>query len=327
MGPRLKFIIKIAVSAGLMGALIAWADWHAMAGALGRIPVLLLAAGLLYWGIDQLIGAWSLRILLLSRGVDVSPGRIASLYYTTGFFGFFLPSSMGPDLLRAVALSRGATSGAEAAGSILMLRFLSLLSLPVPFAAGAFLAFREDGAASWILAGGIGFAAFGAAVALVVAAARLGSRGGLRRLEKSAWLGRGLRFTAEVGRALLRYREDPGALVRTGILMAFTQVARILLAYLLALGMGAHPKMAHFFLTIPVVSFVVKLPVSVGGLGIGEGGLVVGFLQAGMVYEEALALALVLSALSFAVALSGGAVYLLGRTGSGEKAVPDAAAR
>ncbi|MBI3393451.1 MAG: hypothetical protein HY039_09730, partial [Nitrospirae bacterium] len=92
-------------------------------------------------------------------------------------------------------------------------------------------------------------------------------------------------------------------------------------------GMGAPGKLAYFFLTLPVVSFVIKLPISIGGLGIGEGGLVVGFIQGGMAYEEALALALVLSFLSLAVALAGGGVALLRPDGAGKGAAAGLPAR
>lgn len=324
----IKTLAKGGLSVGLIVLLLAWADLSKMADALARVPPWLLVFALLWWGIDQLLGAWAWAVLLRSRKVRVSFARIASLYYTTGFFGFFLPSSMGPDLLRAVALSRGTTSGAEAAGSILMLRFLTLLAMPVPFGVGALLAARDDGAGIWIIAGAAGFLSFLAAAGLVYAAWRFGrDQRWAGRFETRPLIGRAVRFLVEVGHSLAGYRSGRAPLLYAGGIMAFTQIARILLAYALAVGMGAPGKLAYFFLTLPVVSFVIKLPISIGGLGIGEGGLVVGFLRSGMAYEEALALALILSFLSLAVALFGGGLYLLRPSRAREGAAADVPAR
>jgi uncharacterized protein (TIRG00374 family) len=323
-----KTVAKVVLSVGLIAVLLGWADLSKMGGALMRVPAALLLFALAWWGFDQLLGAWGWNILLRRRGIREPFGRIASLYFTTGFYGFFLPSSMGPDLLRAAALARGTTSGAEAAGSILMLRFLTLLSMPVPFAIGAVLAAGEDGAGIWIAAGLAGFVSVLAAGGMAAAVYRLGRDGRARSfIDRHGLAGRVARFLVDVGHALAAYGRERRILLGVGAIMAFTQIARILLAYVLALGMGSPADLAYFFLTLPVVSFIVKLPISIGGLGIGEGGLVVGFLQGGMAYEEALALALVLSFLSLAVALAGGGIALLRPDGVGKGAAADLPAR
>jgi len=85
--------------------------------------------------VEQSITALTWQRLLAARGLHVGLLEILRIYYLSSFIGTWLPSSTGPDVLRAYYLARH-VDGYDAVGSMLVLRFVSLLALGVFAVAG-----------------------------------------------------------------------------------------------------------------------------------------------------------------------------------------------
>jgi uncharacterized membrane protein YbhN (UPF0104 family) len=111
-------IVRLAVSAGLIVFLILRLDVGRIAGHLKGLAVapLLVAAGLdLLMIVTQ---AWRWSLLLRARGICLRMTRLVYYYFVSIFFSAFLPTSVGGDFARIVAVSTATTKKADAVASI-----------------------------------------------------------------------------------------------------------------------------------------------------------------------------------------------------------------
>ena len=76
-----------------------------------------------------------------------------------------------------------------------------------------------------------------------------------------------------------RYKAQPGLLVYSLILAISFQLLRIVLFFLAALMIGESPLFIYFVVFVPVVIYAALLPISIGGLGLREAGLVFLFMR------------------------------------------------
>jgi uncharacterized membrane protein YbhN (UPF0104 family) len=81
--------------------------------------------------------------------------------------------------------------------------------------------------------------------------------------------------------------------------------------FLVALGLGVRISLWYFLIFIPIISFLLTLPISFSGLGVREGGYVLLFAQAGVPSPLALAMSLCMYAMAVATGLIGGVLYAL----------------
>jgi uncharacterized membrane protein YbhN (UPF0104 family) len=88
-------------------------------------------------------------------------------------------------------------------------------------------------------------------------------------------------------------------------------VLLIAVNYLIALSLGVRVSLWYFFLFVPIISFLLVLPVSLSGLGVREGGYVYLFSQAGVSAPLALTMSLVVYACNVAAGSIGGMLYTL----------------
>jgi hypothetical protein len=90
------------------------------------------------------------------------------------------------------------------------------------------------------------------------------------------------------------------------------QVGNVVLVWLIGVALGAEVPLAYYFVFVPMVSLLTLLPVSVNGMGVREGGVVLFLKQVGVDEPTALTLALLWFAVFAVVGLLGGVVYLCG---------------
>lgn len=315
--------IRLTAQAGVSVLLVALLVWLARQGniveALTAIrPGDLALAGLLYLSCTLLaVRRW--QLLLRCRGVDEPWHRLAGYYFFSLFYSTFLPTSVAGDAIRIYEVNRrGHSLGRVVAvtfqdrvlglGSTMLLGlattlwFLSLLPASL---AGAFLLLQ--------LAGLLAVVAFlypGLLLACV------------RRVWRSQLLA-GFRHRTGVGgwsdrvRFVLRKFEDlPPLRWRNAVLLQALGLAGILLAVgahvVLARSLGIEAGFVEFCLVVPLVWIVKLLPVSLNGLGVGEGAFVWLLGLFAVSPHQALAVALAMLGLQTALSLIGGGL-LLGR--------------
>jgi uncharacterized protein (TIRG00374 family) len=85
----------------------------------------------------------------------------------------------------------------------------------------------------------------------------------------------------------------------------------ILAIYVLAHSVNVDISLLDLFIFVPLMSVLIMIPVSIGGIGIQEGAFIYFFSQIGISTNAALTVALLFRALTVAGSLPGGVFYVL----------------
>jgi uncharacterized membrane protein YbhN (UPF0104 family) len=251
---------------------------------------------------------WSFRWQQMLHALEL-PATLPPLVSHTlaGLFvSNFLPTTIGGDVVRATRLAASNGHRKDSAASVVLERLTGFIALPLISVVA--LAIKPSllrlGTASHVaLLLSLGPLA-GISLFMVLAAnPRLGERLGGRR-----WLG--LAMTVHLG--LVRLRRHP-ALAATVMGAAIVyQLTLVLVAWMGAHALGFTVGWTAMMAFIPVVVIAQAMPLSIGGLGLREGALVVLLHPLGVPDSHAVALGLLLYAINMAVSLLGAPAFLVG---------------
>jgi len=134
-------------------------------------------------------------------------------------------------------------------------------------------------------------------------------------MERLRWLP-GHQLFLKVHAAAKAYRHQPRAVLASFMLSELSQVNRVAAVYLLAKALGITLFIGEALVLVPTALFISMLPVSVGGLGVGEGAFVLLLGPAGIGSAGAFAISLmsrVAKLLSFAPAVPAFLIHGLAR--------------
>ena len=256
------FILKLAVAGGLLTWLFASGrlDFSVLLHA--RNYSLLVAAGLvLLASLVALVWRW----LWLTRIQGLSIPTLTAMRFTwLGLFAnMFLPGAAGGDLAKAYAACRHQPNAkTRAVSTVFMDRVFGLHSmLLIGSAAGLYILARgcsaRQAGVAWLAI--MCFAA--ASVGLLLLLWRPSSGLALRLLPG--------RFRAALADSLELYRHSWGKVVAIWLYSGLCNVLAIASYVFVAAALGVQATLAQV-LAIPLVILAMSLPISPGGLGVGE---------------------------------------------------------
>jgi hypothetical protein len=301
-GSGLKRLLKVAVSAGILGVLAAKTDWDQVAAAVRglRWPVAAAALGVLVAA--QVVSGLRWQWLARPLGFGGPLRRYVGYYFIGMFFNLLLPTSVGGDAVRAVYLNAGSGRKVAAVLSVLLDRLSGLLVLlavacvaaaacPVPLPTWVKLAVAGCALAAVV---GLTLSPWAA-----MAACRVAPDGKLARL------------TASVQDALAVYRREPRLILSSTALSAVVQASSVFQIALIGHAVGLDVPWAVYGVAGPMVSLLTLLPVSLNGMGVREAGMVVFLAPAGVSAGQAVTVAFLWFGVQTAAGLLGAGVYAL----------------
>jgi len=296
---KLLNLLKVCFSLALLALLLRQIGWQQTLETLGKARFSYLAAALALYLVGIVVRAYRWQILLNALGMDTPLARLTVLYFVGTFFSSFLPTGIGGDVVRVYELSRQSKRPIESVGTVLLDRVTGLLMLFL--IALMALAFSYQ-----LIAPNVS-----AAILLLC----LGSWAGLGLMLRRDWLERWglLRIMAKIKQIRELYESITACgLKAIGGALAISLVFNVLLIavnYLIALSLRVEIPLWYFLLFIPLISFLLILPISLSGLGVREGGYVYLFAQAGVSAPLALTMSLLFYVLNVASGLIGGVLY------------------
>jgi uncharacterized protein (TIRG00374 family) len=263
--------LKVAFSVLACTLIIGFVDWRQIAGLIGDASPLWLAGVLALAFADR--GIMAFKWILLIRGSvrRIPAADLVSSYYVGAFWGKFLPTTVGGDLVRVAWLGGKFGSGATVLSSVLIERLLGAMALAAFAVVGlglltAYARLNEPILALLTLAllvasTVIALVTFHRALhgRIVTALERLSPFDGVRR-----------RLT-KLSLALQRFRDRPQALRLFFLLSLFEQLFPILGTYLAARAFGVELSLVWVLMGMPIILAVSRVPISVQNLGIQEG--------------------------------------------------------
>jgi uncharacterized protein (TIRG00374 family) len=303
-----RVALQVALSVGLIAAILWQADLHRIGNALRDTSPGWFGAAIAINVVATAVMAVRWHLLLLARGRR-DPGLwwLFETYSIALLLGQILPTAVGGDAVRAIDLARRTGARAEAVSSVLVDRVVGLAALGA-LAAGGALAGGTGIGRGTAIALGLGVVAATALAALALFSVRL--RPFLRRL---APLARRLRAEAPLRslyHALHAYRGHPGALCLVFVLGVIAQGMRAISIWFLAQGMDLGLGFASLLVLCPILFLVTVVPVSLNGIGLREATFVVVLRGADVGREDAFALGLAFFAVGVLTGGLGGLALL-----------------
>jgi len=267
---------KIAVAAAVLGYLV-------QRGTLSFEPIARLAdwpgaaaATILLIFLTLPVGAWRWHLLLCSQGIRLKWSSVYHINAIGNFSGMFLPGAAGGDALRVLLIVQQAGKGKRTAAtlSVAIDRVTGLLGLiTVGMAATAYRLLARGDQADLsaflpVMAAGIAVAIAAGMVAIFICR-RLAPLPVMARLAESGRVGE---LLSKLIVAAAAYGDAPGALVGVVVLAALTHVLTVagLVTLATAIGPGAL-EVADYSVATAVALLANVIPLTPGGLGIGEG--------------------------------------------------------
>jgi glycosyltransferase 2 family protein len=313
----LRIALQAAVSLAIAGILVWTIRGSNFSDTISRLQLRDIAAAICLFGIACLLIAARWRLLLRSYRIHANLSYLYQLYLKGLFFSLFLPSSAGGDAMRVYDLARKSHQPGAAFIATLQERIWGLGgSLIVGLVATCYywntippvlhvwLVLLQGG-------GSLGIAALVYPAPLLALARKIGgSMGHWRLVQRLATHP----LVARV-RPLARDLLQPAHLTWRNlfILLASTLGATLLsiaMHYLIGLSLGMQVSFTAFCLVVPLVWIIRMLPVSLNGLGLGEGAFVFLLHIFGVPKGAALALAVAVLGIQTLFALFGGILYL-----------------
>lgn len=311
--------IRLVLSIALIAVLFFTLDRDEILeiGSRASIPMLLAAFAFAFG--DRILMAYKWNILLRAKNIRVSTVSVTGIYLTSTFLGIFLPATVGADALRGFAISRRGHSGADVISSIVVERIVGLLALLVFVIIGFFLSVWLIGQEFldniWSVVGLVAFVLAFVGGLVVLSMNRKLIHGILSLVTRKKAGDTESRITRKINDIYDSYRDyqdRPGVLVTFLLLSFLENMFPILWTYFLAQAFGIDIPLPFYFVLVPIILVLVRIPISLDGFGVQEGGFVYILSLIGIVSSEAFLLGASSHLLAIISVLPGGVLYAFG---------------
>lgn len=291
--------IRIVVSAGILTWLAGHVDWSHIANSFRELRWGWWLAALGLHIACQLL--CSVRWMLLSRPLEFeqSISRFTRLYFVGMFFNLFLPTSIGGDAVRAIYLANGSGKRMAALFSVFLDRASGLVVL-------IGLACLAAAVSPVALPVQLSIATWGIAVAAGVGLACLPWIIKLATRQRS----RKIRTLAQM---MSSYHGNAALIVETALISIVVQVLNAVLVMLIGWALQMEVPPVFYALAAPMVTLFTLIPISLNGMGLREGAMVLFLAPAGVATGDAVSLAFLWFLAQSAASLLGAIVFLVGR--------------
>lgn len=303
-------IIKILVSALLFGVIFWQVDVKAVFSNfelldIGYLPLLI---GLLI--LNYLVSSVRWKVLLVHKNSEkISVKYLASLYFIGSFFNNFMPTSIGGDVYKVIALGKKIKSKTDAFSATFMERFTGMIALVIISYFGLIqtldywlLQMPEVVSTSPVLTlifKGLLFFGF-----WIVAL------GGFLFLKTFA---KRFKLARKVYESFMEYKGKNKVLFSAFVTSFIVQLLAISTQYFIFTALGINLSIEYALFIFPVVTLASFLIPSLNGLGVQDALYMQLFLSVGVPREISLSASIIYHLLRLFVSLFGGVLYAFGK--------------
>jgi|GEM_PF-924759 len=306
----LLFFLRAALALILLLFLLSMIDLRATGQALSQLKPRFALVALALMLVNYCLKTYRWASILRIERPDISLGRLLRYNFASMFLGNLIPSSLAPDVMRVVYMSRRSVDPKTVISSIIADRILGNLSLAFLTLASVLL-LKDTGflpLGSLMFYGALGFLLFAIMIPLLLRNPAWAN--GLSRLLRPLAKSMKLTSISEIYQQLRSYGLHLRALSKSLAISFINVLIAVLEFYLIAHSLSTQISIGYFLLFIPLISFLSALPISIAGLGLLEASLVYFFSQVGMSLETCIASALIFRILQLICLLPGMAIYV-----------------
>ena len=302
---RLRPLLKVLIAASILVIIFRFVPLSDVASTIASARIGYLLAAIPIILLIPYLSAKRLKILTDSQGLSLSVREILEVNFVTRFYGLIIPGEFAAGAWRWLRLAQIENRKAEILAAILFSRVLHLAGLGllgvIFFAADGQHLGAASSVALLLLIGALTFTVF---------LLRFGSRGSVHPREGAGGMHR-LVASAKSFRNLSR--RDRSRLI--GLSLS-ENLAATVMVYVLALSMHVSLPFVVLGWIRAAVQLLIFLPISISGLGVREGSLLLALEPYGVAGANAVALSFLLFGVSLFTGLIGGLLELRRHAGS-----------
>jgi uncharacterized protein (TIRG00374 family) len=268
----------------------------------------LLLLALVIYLFAYILALFRWEMLLKGAKIHLSLKRVIMSFSGGVFFNALLPSSIGGDVVRSVDLATHTKRPREVIATVLLDRLSGYVGLVIVALLSLLFGWKLIHHKSVLLSIAI-ITGILIAVLLVLFNRFLYSK--INRLLHSPRAGKIRETIKNLHQEIHIFRQHKKIIANNLILSVLIQVIGPLTFYITALALGIKINIIYFFIYLPIIGAITLLPISIGGLGLRENITKIFFVQAGVVDNAAVAMAILNTFFIFVYAAIGGLIYVL----------------
>jgi len=281
MKSRRKKIIQITISAILLFILLTYAmDYNQLKKALKNANYYFVTIALILPYLNRLLMPIKWNLLLRARKVCISWYNVVKIYYISSFLGLFLPPTIGSDVVRAYYISKKKRQFPDIISSIVVERFMGLIALLLFGLAGGVIFLIYCSNSTFDLSKFLSMTILSAVI--IIGGFLLSLSGWLSRFilrfnesfARKKLVGKFADLLLKIYQCYIQYKTKKKTLFLFFLLTCLEIALRALRSYIIALALSINLSMFYFFVFIPIILLLIRLPISLSGFGIHEGGFV-----------------------------------------------------
>jgi glycosyltransferase 2 family protein len=266
-----------------------------------------LLSALALTGLGIVLAAVRWQRVLVALDLRARLSTLLATYLAGLFVSTVLPSTIGGDVLRVTRLSAATGDSPSSFASVVLERLSGWIVLPLITLAGLAIhpSLLHLGTATRLTL----TLSFGAlAILAVLVTAGVSPQLAGRLAHNDGWL----RFIGAVHLGMERFRREPSAALRVLAVSLCYQLSVVVAAWMAAHALGLHLGITVLLVFIPVVAMAQVLPISIGGLGLREGALVLLLRPLGVSSGHAIGLGLLIYGMTLVISLLGAPAFAVG---------------
>lgn len=286
---KVKFFIRLGISAAILWTVLRFVDFDRLIELFWNLNYSYLAGAFVLTVVIRMMMTLRWHMLLRSQGVTISWTRLLQIIMMTHSIGVLIPSSLGMDGLKALALSKETGKSADAISSVIVDRISGLVALASIAFPVSFFVFQRDGNLTYLIISG---SAFFACLFSIVAVIALEEK--IHRLCIDFRKGREGVFLKKVKSLITSFAligRDKHCLLIVFAYSIVVQSFRILLVFFFASALDIQIRFEYFAIFVPFIMLLLMLPISISGIGVQEVAYFHFFGHLGMSIEQAVGLA------------------------------------
>jgi len=294
--------LKIVVSAGILALIVSKTDLAASAERFGNLFQLQSATGIMIIYLQSLIVALRWSYILNIRGEAIPVSHLFRINLEGTFFNQALPSTIGGDVIRIQRLVKLGVTPTTATSATLLDRVSGLVGLTVLFL--AIVAFTWQKIPFFEIE--FAFAPF-----VIFGLVSLGMAAIALRFAKNTMLAKAIHFLTELKTHSQSLLTDNKSIILLVVVSIAVHLCSVVAVYFFGRALDTDISFLAIFFTVPIVSVLTIIPISVGGWGVREMIFIFILSGFGVATEDSFALSVAYGACLLIASLVGGILWIL----------------
>ena len=264
----------------MLGVFFTWIDANELKVVLKTADYRYLSVALGLMFINRVLMPVKWNILLIAKDIHIAWFDVIRIYYISSFLGLYLPPTVGADSIRVYYTSKRKYPVSDIAASIIVERIIGFLALSFFIIIGCFIltsCFTDMNLKLHNLIFTSLTMSFFSVLFFFISLNNFFIRIVERFLEKlfhRKWIGKIAVITHRLFQSYTCYKLKKNLLILFYILTCIELSMPVIISYIIAIGLNVSVPLSFFFAFVPIVLFLIRLPISIDGFGINEGGYI-----------------------------------------------------